>query len=96
MEQDRQDGGGRPGLGAGVGGSTGGTLGGAMREAVGEGAGEGGEADVPKLSAAEIDDRAPDPVRDDAVARVTPDQLRANPRPDDGGRGATDGTLSGG
>ena len=84
MDQDRDEGEGRPGLGAGMGGTTGGTLGGAKREAMGEGAGEGGEADAPKLSAAEIDDRTPDPVRDDAVARVTPDQLRANPRPGDG------------
>ena len=89
-DDDRE---GRAGLGAGMGGTTGGTLGGAKREARGEGAGEGGEGDAPKLSAAEIDDRTPDPVRDDAVARVTPDQLRANPRPDDDPAG---GRLSGG
>ncbi len=84
---------GRAGLGGGMGGTTGGTLGGAKREAMGEGAGEGGEGDAPKLSAAEIDDRTPNPVRDDAVARVTPDQLQANPRSDDGPAG---GTLNGG
>jgi hypothetical protein len=96
MAQDRDEGEGRVGLGAGMGGTTGGTLGGAKREARGEGAGEGGEGDAPKLSAAEIDDRAPNPVRDDAVARVTPDQLQANPRSDDGAAGPAGGTLSGG
>jgi len=90
MAQDRDhEGEGRAGSGAGMGGTTGGTLGGAKREA----RGEGGEGDAPKLSAKQVNDRAPDPVRDDAVARVTPDQLRASPRADDGPGG---GTLSGG
>lgn len=93
MRHEREDGEGRAGLGAGMGGTTGGTLGGSRRDAMGEASGEG---DAPKLSAAEIDDRTPDPVRDDAVARVTPDQLRANPRSDDGPAGPAGGTLSGG
>jgi hypothetical protein len=96
MRDDREEGEGRAGLGAGMGGTTGGTLGGAKREAMDEASGEGGEGDAPKLSAAEIDDRTPDPVRDGAVAQVTPDQLQANPRADDGPAGPAGGTLSGG
>ncbi|HEX8694443.1 MAG TPA: hypothetical protein VF746_18620 [Longimicrobium sp.] len=44
----------------------------------GLGAGAGGTlGDVPPEP--DADDRAPDPTRDSAVARVTPDQTRARP-----------------
>ena len=48
------------------------------RDRPGLGAGAGGTlGDVPPEP--DADDRAPDPTRDSAVARVTPDQTRAGP-----------------